>query len=96
MNYVYVLFQNDISVYVGCTAQLEKRIYAHTEDKIFDSYRVIFTSIVKNEAWKFELACIYLLKLYPSFNYNTQKVTFLHDRMPSKPRKKIKNNKTNN
>lgn len=61
---VYFLFSKDKIVYVGKTTVGEKRVFAHTKDKVFDSYSFIPCS--RSVVTKLEN--IYIKKFSPHYN----------------------------
>ena len=63
-NYIYFLLKDNVVVYVGQTTQGVQRIFAHCNDKVFDSFNMIECSKKKLD----ETEAYYITKFNPKYN----------------------------
>lgn len=78
---VYVLIKNGKAVYIGCAANVKRRIQEHKCSKDFDDYTILKHYKNKNDALIAERALITFLTLFGDGNwYNSEDILLAYQR----------------
>jgi predicted GIY-YIG superfamily endonuclease len=70
---VYILFNGDDIIYIGCTNNLISRLKSHKLSKTFDSYIIYFAALKKDTALEMEnriISFCYTYTKHPILNKN--------------------------
>lgn len=71
--YVYILFNKEKPIYVGCTKDLENRLNKHKKSKDFDSYSVVYSHSDRKKSLEIEKSLITAVKFINNDSLNKTK-----------------------